>query len=100
MEDTGLVLYMDIHSQPARTVKTILVMGGVPHTEKNMSLWEGETKNMEFRELYPYGKIPFITDGGFKLGESNAICKYLCSAYPSIPEFVLPKDPKKKALTD
>jgi glutathione S-transferase len=91
---------MDIHSQPIRAIKTVLLMGNIPHTEHNLSLWDGDTRKEEFLKIYPHGKIPLITQGDFKLGESNAILKYLCDTYSSVPECLWSKDPKLRALTD
>lgn len=75
-------------------------MGNVSHHEKNMDLWSGDTKKEEYLTIYPVGKLPFITDGDVKLGESNAILKYLCETKSSIPENLWPKDLLKRAFVD
>ena len=65
-----------------------------------MDIFTGETRQEPYTLLNPKGFVPFITEGDFKLGESNAILKYLCDTHPTIPEHLWPKDPKKRALTD
>ena len=35
----------------------------------------------EYKALHPMGIAPVITDGAFVLGESGAICDYICARY-------------------
>lgn len=35
----------------------------------------------EYKSLHPMGIAPVVTDGDFVLGESGAICEYLCERY-------------------
>ena len=35
----------------------------------------------EYKALHPMGIAPVITDGDFVLGESGAICEYICARY-------------------
>ena len=44
--------------------------------------------------------MPFIKHGDFVLSESNAILKYFCEYYTSVPEHWYPKDPAKRAVVD
>lgn len=51
----------------------------------------------EFLACSPFGKIPAIDDGGFKLSDSTAIALYLDSQYPAVP--LIPQDPKLRGRT-
>jgi len=99
-QDTDLTLYYSLVSQPSRAVKTLIDIGKVKHKEVHVDIMKGEHKKEEFVAINPRSLVPFIVEGDFKLGESNAVLKYLCETNESIPEHYWPKDPKKRALTD
>lgn len=48
----------------------------------------------EFREASPFGKMPALVDGDFKLADSSAIIHYLEAKYPE-PELI-PADPRER----
>ncbi len=96
----GLTLHWALASQPSRSVKAVLDIGKVEHTVKNYNVLAGETKTEEFLKLNPAGKVPFIVEGDFSLGESNAILKHLVDTKEQIPESLWPKDAHKRALVD
>lgn len=100
MEDAKLTLYWNIVSQPSRAVKALLSFGNVPHKEVTIDISKGEQYGEEYVKINPSSVVPFIIDGDFKLGESNAILKYLADTYSTIPEHLFPKDPKKRAIVD
>ena len=37
--------------------------------------------------MNPFGQIPFLVHGKFKIAESNAILIYLCETFKSIPDY-------------
>lgn len=47
----------------------------------------------EYKALHPMGIAPVITDGDFVLGESGAICEYLCGKYGGAKLSPGPDDP-------
>ena len=47
----------------------------------------------EYRKVNPFGRVPFISEDGFSLGESNAILLYLARGSK-----LLPADPRAQAL--
>ena len=100
MEGGELIHYFDILSQPARAVKAVLLMGNIPHKEVAINLLMQENKTEEFLKLYPRGLLPVIVHGDFVLGESNAILKYLCETFPTIPSTLWPTDAKERARVD
>ena len=53
MEGADLTLYWNITSQPARSVKALLELGSVPHTEVVVDLMKGETRGEEFLKINP-----------------------------------------------
>lgn len=81
-----LRLYGDIESQGTRAVMTLLAIAKIPHEFVKIDLLGFETRSKKFLELNPFGHIPFLMDGDFKLAESNAILLYLCEKYPQVPK--------------
>jgi glutathione S-transferase len=58
-----------------------------------LNLVKGEVRTPEFRSVNPFGRVPFIIEDGFKLGESNAILLYLARG-----SRLLPADARAQAL--
>jgi glutathione S-transferase len=50
--------------------------------------------NPEFRAASPFGKMPALQDGDYRLCDSSAICHYLDAKYPERP--LIPSDPKAR----
>ena len=75
----GITLYWNLMSQPSRAVKALLIAGNIPHKEVTLDLLKQETKGEDYTQINPKQVIPFIKEGDFGLGESNAILKYLCN---------------------
>jgi glutathione S-transferase len=44
-------------------------------------MMKGELKSDEMLKINPWGQMPSMTDGDFKLAESNAILRYLANVY-------------------
>lgn len=51
-------------------------------------------QTLEFRAASPFGKMPALADGDFKLADSSAIIHYLEAKYPE-PELI-PADPRER----
>lgn len=84
---TSLTLYWSIGSQPGRAVKTLLLLGAIPHISHRVNVPKLEHKSPDYLKINPLGLIPAIKDGDFVLGESNAILTYLCEKYPKIGHY-------------
>jgi glutathione S-transferase len=54
-----------------------------------MSIQKGETRTPEFLAMNPFGKLPLLEDGDFRLRESFAICTHLAEQHPE--KGLLPK---------
>jgi glutathione S-transferase len=58
----------------------------------------GESKTPAYRALQPFGKIPVLFDGEFRLYETHAILRYLDRVLPEPP--LVPADPRRAARMD
>jgi len=68
---------------------------GLPFEVVPLNLQAGEHRSSAFAELSTTQRVPTISDGGFNLSESSAICEYLDEAYPGLRLY--PTDLKAKA---
>lgn len=50
---------------------------GINYDKKIVDLKNGEQKTPDYLAINPYGKVPALVDGDFKLSEGNAILRYL-----------------------
>jgi glutathione S-transferase len=92
----ALTFYAGSGSPPTWRVWLTLEHKGVPYELDMLSFQAGDTKKPAFLALNPRGKVPAITDDGFALYESSAICEYLEERYPERP--LLPADIRQRAV--
>jgi glutathione S-transferase len=64
----------------------------------HVSFKDEETKQPEYLAINPMGRVPALTDGDFKLWESNAILTYLAAKFPATN--ALPADARGRADVD
>ena len=59
----------------------------------------GKTDTPDYRAMNPTGLVPTLQEDDFTLWESNAIARYICTAYA--PDSTLwPRDPRARAIVD
>jgi len=92
-----LTIYGSDLSGPAIKVRLTASFLKADYKWQIVNLREGEHKKEWFLKVNPVGKIPAMDDNGFKLFESNAICRYLCEKQGSS---LYPKDLQKRALVE
>ena len=97
-----ITLYVDLMSQPSRSVYWFILLNDIPHTLELIQLMKGEHRSRAYLQKYdfptlcnsrnPLGTVPLIQDGDFYLGESATIVRYLSNTrrvedqwYPSLP---------------
>lgn len=70
-------LYGHFISPPANQVRLTASAININHEYCHVDLASGEQKSPTFLKINPHGKVPAMDDGGFSLGESGAICRYM-----------------------
>ncbi|KAF0022612.1 glutathione S-transferase theta-1a [Scophthalmus maximus] len=76
-------LYLDLVSQPCRSVFVFAKAVGIPFEFKVVALVEGQQYREEFAKISMIRKVPVMKDGSFVLTESVAILKYLAQKHSS-----------------
>jgi glutathione S-transferase len=66
-------------------VRLLLRQLGVPHERVVLDLPAGKARTPEFRQVNPFGRVPYVVEDGFGLGESNAILLYLARGSKLLP---------------
>ena len=75
-------------------VRLLLKQLALAHEAVRLDIVGGAVRTPEYRKVNPFGRVPFIVDDGFALGESNAILLYLARGSK-----LLPPDARGQALT-
>ncbi|KAF9499089.1 glutathione S-transferase-like protein [Pleurotus eryngii] len=87
-----LKLYGSPGSTCTKKVATVLIELNVPFELVPIDMMKREHKAPQYLEKHPFGKVPYIDDGGFILYESRAISRYLATKYSGQGTQLIPKD--------
>ncbi|XP_051279536.1 glutathione S-transferase theta-1a [Dicentrarchus labrax] len=91
-------LYLDLHSQPCRSVFLFAKVVGIPFEFKDVNLAAGQQYSEEFGKISIMRKVPVMKDGSFILTESVAILKYMVQKYSSsVADHWYPADLQQRA---
>jgi glutathione S-transferase len=85
-----IVLYGILGSPFVRTVQMMLAEKQAPHRVDPMA--PGTLRSAEHLARHPFGRVPAIDHGDFRLYETQAILRYLDAAFPNPP--MQPTDPR------
>ncbi|XP_075904935.1 glutathione S-transferase theta-1b [Nelusetta ayraudi] len=92
----ALQLYLDLLSQPCRSVYIFAKKNNIPFDFKQISLAEGNHKTEEYEKITATTKVPAMQDGDFCLAESIAILLYLAEKFQT-PSHWYPVDLRQRA---
>ena len=97
--DTAIILW---GAGTSRTLRPIWVAEelGLKYRLRPIGPRTGETRTPEYTALNPKQKVPFCEDGGFKLSESMAICRYLVNRYGAESTLRAPDSIEQQAKED
>jgi maleylpyruvate isomerase len=88
-------LYDYWRSSAAYRVRIALHLKGLSFEQVPIDLRAGDQRQEDYLERYPQGLVPYLDDGGFAIGQSQAIIEYLEERYP-LPA-LLPEDTRERA---
>ena len=88
-------LYTTPLSANGRKVLAVSHHLGLAPEVRLINVYQGEGRTPEYLAINPWGKIPTLVDGDFKLWESNAILQYLSEAHGDFK--LWSRDPKQRA---
>ncbi len=71
---------------------------GAPYRLAAMQFGAGSNKSPEYLALHPFGRLPAIEHGDFKLYEAQAIVRYIDRVFPG--PSLTPTDPRQAARMD
>ncbi|XP_034755348.1 glutathione S-transferase theta-1b [Etheostoma cragini] len=92
----ALELYLDLLSQPCRSVYIFAKKNNIPFEFKKVTLMHGDQYGDEFQKISLIKKVPALRDGDFCLAESIAILLYLADKFKT-PDFWYPADLQQRA---
>ncbi|XP_062385357.1 glutathione S-transferase theta-3-like [Sardina pilchardus] len=91
-----LELYLDLMSQPCRSVYMFAKTNNIPFDFKQTSLMMGDHHGEEFKKINMVKKVPAMRDGEFCLSESIAMMMYMVEKFKT-PDHWYPADLQKRA---
>ncbi|XP_072001304.1 glutathione S-transferase theta-1-like [Engystomops pustulosus] len=96
---SDLTLFLDLLSQPCRSVYIFAKANNIPFNYYEVLLFKGGQMSDDFGKVNPLRKVPALKDGDFTMGESTAMLQYLAQKYKT-PDHWYPADLQKRARVD
>ncbi|XP_030005385.1 glutathione S-transferase theta-1b [Sphaeramia orbicularis] len=89
-------LYLDLFSQPCRSVYMFAKKNNIPFEFKDIALMNGDHHSEAFGRINQLRKVPALRDEDFCLAESIAIMQYMAEKFKT-PDFWYPADLQQRA---
>nr|QLP89083.1 glutathione S-transferase 4 [Vitis rotundifolia]QLP89084.1 glutathione S-transferase 4 [Vitis rotundifolia] len=93
-------VYGPVRAACPQRVLACLVEKGVEFEVVHVDLDSGEQKRPDFLLRQPFGQVPVVEDGDFRLFESRAIIRYIAAKYAEQGPDLLGKSLEEKAVVD
>lgn len=93
-----LTLYGFDGSTYVRTVKMLLHEKGAGYDQVPVNVLAGEPRQPEHLKRHPFGKVPVLDHGDFRILETSAITRYLNEVLPG--KSLIPDTPRDRARMD
>ena len=93
-------VYGPVRAACPQRVLACLVEKGVEFEVVHVDLDSGEQKRPDFLLRQPFGQVPVVEDGDFRLFESRAIVRYIAAKYAEQGPDLLGKSLEEKAVVD
>lgn len=93
-------VYGSVKSACSQRVLACFLEKGVEFEIVHVDLQTGEQKRPDFLLLQPFGQVPVIEDGEFRLFESRAIIRYYASKYADRGPDLLGATAEERAVVD
>ncbi|KAJ8625606.1 hypothetical protein MRB53_034136 [Persea americana] len=93
-------VYGPIRAACPQRVLVCLFEKGVEFDAIDVALEAGEHKKPDFLERQPFGQVPVVEDGDFRLFESRAIIRYYAAKFADHGPNLLGKTLEERALVD
>ncbi|KAI9100185.1 hypothetical protein K1719_024403 [Acacia pycnantha] len=96
----GLKVYGAANAACPQRVLACLIEKGVDFELIHVDLNRGEHKSPDFLLRQPFGQVPVVEDGDFRLYESRAIIRYYAAKYADRGPDLLGKTLEERAMVD
>ncbi|XP_068098631.1 glutathione S-transferase theta-3-like [Hyperolius riggenbachi] len=96
---SDLTLYLDLLSQPCRSVFMFAKANNIPFNHHEVHLFKGETQSEDYGKVNRLRKVPALRDGEFTMAESTAMLLYMANKFKT-PDHWYPCDLQKRARID
>ncbi|ESW18986.1 hypothetical protein PHAVU_006G087500 [Phaseolus vulgaris] len=93
-------VYGEARAACPQRVMVCLLEKGVEFQLVHIDLQQGQQKTPQFLLLQPFGQVPVVEDGDFRLFESRAIIRYYATKYADRGTELLGKTLEERALVE
>ncbi|CAJ1960757.1 unnamed protein product [Sphenostylis stenocarpa] len=93
-------VYGETRAACPQRVMVCLLEKGVEFEVVHVDLHQGQQKTPQFLLLQPFGQVPVVEDGDFRLFESRAIIRYYATKYADRGADLLGKTLEERALVE